>query len=64
MESTKKLEVQELYTIPEIAESIGCSTRTVMRYIANGTLKAFKMGGKWRVSKDNLEHYLNGEPQA
>lgn len=35
-----------VYSIAELAEAAGCSTKTVRRRISDGTLPAFKMGGR------------------
>lgn len=60
---TNTLNVPELYGVADMAKAIGVSDRTVMRYIVTGTLKCYKVGGKWKITKENLERYLRGEEQ-
>ena len=45
------------YTLAEIAEYLMVSNRTVWNYIANGKLKAFKLGNSYRVTKESLEEF-------
>lgn len=50
-----------LYDVKETAAILGCTTRTVMNYIKSGKLKFVKIAGKWKITKENLEAYCNGE---
>lgn len=59
MDENKKIDIV-LYTVPEVCEILGISRRTCLTYIYDGRLKAQKIGGKWKVSKENLERYMNG----
>ena len=45
------------YIFAEIAEYLMVSNRTVWNYIANGKLKAFKLGNSYRVTKESLEEF-------
>lgn len=49
-----------MYDLKETANILGVTTRTVMSYIYADKLKAQKIGGKWKVSKENLEKFCNG----
>lgn len=49
-----------MYGVKETAAILGCSTRTIMNYIKDGKIKAIKVGGKWKISKPNLEDFCNG----
>ena len=49
-----------MYDLKETANILGVTPRTVMNYIYAGNLKAQKIGGKWKVSKENLEKFCNG----
>jgi len=48
----------KLLTIKEVAEFLRVSERSVNRYIEAGKLKASKIG-QWRISKQDLEEFLN-----
>lgn len=48
----------EMFTIQEAAAKSGLSTSTLTRQIANGALVAEKMLGRWFVTPENLERYV------
>ncbi len=47
-----------LYTIQQVMFYLQVSDETVYRYIRKGKLKAFRVGGFWRVSRAALEAFL------
>lgn len=49
----------EVYTLKEISEILKVTNRTLLTYIKNGKLKAAKIGGKWIVTKEELENLIN-----
>ena len=49
-----------VYTLTELEPILGVTHRTLLTYVKDGRLKAVKIGGKWKVSKDNLELFVNG----
>lgn len=57
----KDLDEMRVYTLSEIMPVLGCTRPTLMNYISSGRLKAVKIGGKWKVSHDNLKKFVNGE---
>lgn len=59
--NAKKLEDIRLYTLTEIEPILGVTHRTLLSYIKDGRLKGIKVGGKWKVSEDNLKKFINGE---
>ena len=60
---TAPAELQDLrlYTLEDIRPILGVSHKTLVRYMTSGKLQATKIGGKWRVSRPNLDKFLNGE---
>lgn len=50
-----------LYDVKETAALLGVSRRTIMNYIKDNRLPFVKIGGKWKITKDNLEAFLNGK---
>ena len=44
----------EVMTIKEIAEYLRVSYATIYRLIRKGALPAFKIGGQWRIKKEEL----------
>jgi excisionase family DNA binding protein len=61
MKSKKEtLESIKLFTLVELEEVIGVTHRTLLTYVKSGKLKAVKVGGKWKVSEENLKSFING----
>jgi excisionase family DNA binding protein len=54
------LEGLRLLTLPEAAELLHVSTRTVQRMIRRNELPAFKVGGQWRLRESQLMNWLQG----
>lgn len=53
-----------LYTVTELEPVLGVSAQTIKRRIKNGELPARKINGKWRVTRGDLEKYINGDTKA
>lgn len=51
----------KFYTLKEVSEILHVTTRTLQTYIYDGKLKAAKIGGKWIISVDNLQDFVNGK---
>jgi excisionase family DNA binding protein len=53
----------KLLTIPEVAEAVKVSEKTVRRLIKRGDLPAFKVGdrGQLRVEEQELERYIESQ---
>lgn len=49
---------QLLYTIPEVAQRLACSQRTVFKLLATGDLESVKMLGARRIPADALTAYV------
>ena len=47
--------MDEILTVPEIAEYLKVSRTTVWRWCNEGRLPAFKMGRIWRVRRSEFE---------
>lgn len=50
-----------IYTLQELEPLLGVTHRTLLSYVKSGRLKAVKIGGKWRVTRDTLDKFLKGE---
>lgn len=59
-ESKQLLENFRVYTLSELEPILGVTHRTLLRYITDGKLKGVKIGGRWKVSQDNLRAFING----
>lgn len=52
-----------LYSLQEVAKILGVTERSLLTYIKTGRLRAQKIGGRWRVSYENLKAFINGSDQ-
>ena len=53
------LKVDERYlTLPEVAERLQVSRRTVYRWIKNGDLDAYQFGREYRITESALKDFL------
>lgn len=52
-----------LYGVKELEGVLGVSEQTIKRRIKAGELTARKIGGKWKVTRADLEEYINGAPK-
>lgn len=55
------MNAQMFLSAREIAQRLGCSVRTVRRWIAEGTLPSVRIGGLRRVSVADLDRFLSVE---
>lgn len=58
---TEDLEELKVYSLTEIEPILSVTHRTLLTYIKDGRLKGVKIGGKWKVSGENLKKFVNGE---
>lgn len=47
-----------VYTLNEVADILHITRRTLYNYIKEGTLNASKVGGRWRVTEEELRKLL------
>jgi excisionase family DNA binding protein len=57
--SNHNVDLQRLLTIPEVAELLQVSTKTVRRMISSGDLPAHRLGRQWRIAPAELKGFLN-----
>ena len=48
----------ETITFSEALEKLGCSRKTILSLIDEGSLYAFKDGKSWKVSKQSLDNLI------
>lgn len=51
---------QDYYTAKEAAGILGVHYQSIMNWVRNGKLRAFKAGRVWRISKEALEEFTKG----
>jgi excisionase family DNA binding protein len=59
MNRTRKLPMDELLTVQEVADELRLTFRTVYRYLRECQLRGQKLGRTWRISRSDLTTYLN-----
>ena len=59
MLSASLAEEQSFLTPKEVSDFLRVSTQTVLRWIKEGKLPAYKVGRAWRISKVDLDKWLN-----
>jgi excisionase family DNA binding protein len=53
------LKVDERYlTLPEVAERLKVSRRTIYRWIKSGDLNAYQFGREYRITESALKEFL------
>lgn len=48
----------EILTLEEVAAYLKAGKRTVYRLAQQGDIPAFKLGGTWRFSRDELDRWI------
>lgn len=56
--NAKRLENIRLYTLTELESILGVTHRTLQTYIKDGRLKGAKIGGKWKVTEEELKAFI------
>jgi len=44
-----------LYSLGDAEQVLGISHRTIQNYITDGSIKATKIGGRWRITEEELK---------
>jgi len=55
----KQDEKIECLTVAQVAEKLQIHWQTVLAYIKNGKIKAFKIGHIYRIPKESLLEFIN-----
>ena len=48
-----------MLTSKEVAERLVITERTVLNFIKKGTLKAYRIGGLYRIDETDLNEFIN-----
>lgn len=48
------------YALPDVIDFLGTTRTSALTWIKAGKLKARKVGGRWRIDKEDLAAFLNG----
>jgi excisionase family DNA binding protein len=52
--------LNEFFTVEQFAQMLDMHPRTVRRYIRDGQLKGNKVGGEWRIRKEDADMFMGG----
>lgn len=50
--------MQPTYTTAEVAEILSLSTKTITKYLKEGRLRAYKIGGVYRIPDDAVNDFI------
>lgn len=56
----KEINGTRLYDINDLSELLETSTKTIAKYLQNGTIKGVKIAHKWYTTEENLQEYIKG----
>jgi len=46
---------QRDYKVTEVAEYLSLSTNTVYKMVRTGEIRAYRLGGQWRITRDAID---------
>lgn len=46
--------MEKLYTVDDVAQMTGLTSRTIRNYLADGRLRGRKVGAQWRFTEENI----------
>ncbi len=50
---------RRVYFVSEVAEILGVSRQTVLKYIKSGIVPGLRVGGRYLIMKDEFEEFLS-----
>ena len=56
------MSVDELLTLPQIADELGLNPASVRWWVSSDKLPARRVGRRWLVSRTDLDHFLATSP--
>ena len=48
----------EVYTVNDLMERLKLTRRTILKYIKQGKIKAFRVGQEWRITRKHYEEFI------
>ncbi len=54
----------EIFTLDEVAKYLKVGKRTIYRLVAEKKIPAFKMGGAWRFTRVDIDHWIKQQSTA
>ena len=56
--------IGEIFTLDEVAKYLKVGKRTIYRLVAEKKIPAFKVGGAWRFTRTDIEHWIEQQSTA
>ena len=57
-------EIGEIFTLDEVAKYLKVGKRTIYRLVAEKKIPAFKVGGAWRFTRADIDHWIEQQRTA
>lgn len=57
----KEINGVKIFTLREVAELLGISYQTALKYVKQGRIPAAKAGNNYAITEQSLMRWLNGE---
>ena len=54
----RRLILDEIYTVGEVAEMLKVSTATVRKLVKDGDLRILKVGSRWRIPESSIRKFV------
>ena len=54
-------EYEDIMTVPEVMEALHIGKNRVYALMAEGSLKAFRMGRPWKIPRESVEEYVRNQ---
>ncbi|BCX80586.1 hypothetical protein MIT9_P0160 [Methylomarinovum caldicuralii] len=56
--------IGEIFTLDEVAKYLKVGKRTIYRLVAEKKIPAFKVGGAWRFTRADIDHWIKQQSNA
>ena len=57
-------EIVEIFTLDKIAKYLKVGKHTIYRLVAEKKIPAFKVGGAWRFTRADIDHWIEQQRTA
>lgn len=54
----------EILTLPQVAQLLKVSEKTIYTMAQRGDLPTFKVGGQWRFNREDLDNWIEGQKSS
>lgn len=57
-------DLEQFYTASDVASKLKVHVETVKRWLRNGDLEGIRIGGRWRISEDAVQKFIDTHKEA